>query len=125
MARWSRGRGIAYFRTSVRTIQAREQYRCTAAERAAYRKMALVNRHRPTALALAATLVFLGFGPAGSRIQAAPYPPQTAVTWKMPDLAVVAPFDFRIEYSKSNRRLLRFSTVIVNLGAGPFQLSGY
>jgi hypothetical protein len=73
---------------------------------------------RCIALALAAALALLGFGPTV-------IPAQAAVTARLPDLAVLAPFDFRIELSSTGRRLLRFSTVIVNIGAGPFQLYGY
>jgi len=43
----------------------------------------------------------------------------------LPDLAVLAPRDFRIVVRDSGRRLLRFTTIIVNIGNGPFQLSGY
>lgn len=42
---------------------------------------------------------------------------------KLPDLAMVPPFDFRIE-NNAGRRLLRFSTVSVNVGAGPFRMYG-
>lgn len=63
-------------------------------------------------------VVMLGFGPTVS-------PADAAVTARLPDLAVLAPFDFRIEISSAGKRLLRFSTVIVNIGAGPFQLYGY
>lgn len=38
---------------------------------------------------------------------------------------MVPPFDFRIVFTREGRRLLRFSTVIVNVGRGPFQLYGY
>lgn len=69
-------------------------------------------------MALAALVVTLGFGPAATPVDA-------AVTAKLPDLAVVAPFDVRLETSSAGRRLLRFSTVVVNIGAGPFQLYGY
>jgi hypothetical protein len=44
---------------------------------------------------------------------------------RLPDLAVLAPRDFRIVVPDSGRRLLRFTTIIVNIGRGPFQLSGY
>jgi hypothetical protein len=44
---------------------------------------------------------------------------------RLPDLAVLAPRDFRIVVRDSGRRLLRFTTIIVNIGKGPFQLSGY
>ncbi len=42
-----------------------------------------------------------------------------------PDLAMVPPYDFSIETNGAGRKLLRFTTIIVNIGAGPFQLYGY
>jgi len=48
-----------------------------------------------------------------------------ASDYLLPDLAMVAPFDFRIEISPEGRKLLRFSTVLVNIGRGPFQAYGY
>lgn len=42
-----------------------------------------------------------------------------------PDLAMVPPYDFSIETNGLGRKLLRFTTIIVNVGAGPFQLYGY
>lgn len=77
-----------------------------------------MTRRRAPALALAAALAMLGFGPTV-------IPADAAVTARLPDLAVLAPFDFRIQITKSGRRLLRFSTVIVNIGSGPFQVYGY
>lgn len=80
--------------------------------------MTLVKRRILTSLALAAALVTLGSVPIAA-------PAEAAVTSRLPDLAVLAPFDFRIEPSPTGRRLLRFSTVIVNIGAGPLRLHGY
>lgn len=77
-----------------------------------------VKRRILASLALAATLVTLGSVPIAG-------PAAAATTSRLPDLAVLAPFDFRIEISPTGRRLLRFSTVIVNIGAGPLQLYGY
>ncbi|MEO8273151.1 MAG: lysyl oxidase family protein [Chloroflexota bacterium] len=76
--------------------------------------------HRPRLLlmALVSTMVTVGFGPAVAPVDA-------ALTSRLPDLAVVPPFDVRLETSSSGRRLLRFSTLVVNIGAGPLQLSGY
>lgn len=74
-----------------------------------------VKRRIFASLALAATLVTLGSVPIT----------QAAVTSRLPDLAVLAPFDFRIELSPEGRRLLRFSTVIVNIGNGPLKMYGY
>lgn len=66
---------------------------------------------------LAALLTF-AVGPAVS-------PVAGAETQRRPDLAVLAPFDFRIVYHSSGAKRLRFTSVIVNLGPGPFQLYGY
>lgn len=44
---------------------------------------------------------------------------------RLPDLAMLAPFDFRIETNAQGRKLLRFATVLVNIGRGPFKLYGY
>lgn len=45
---------------------------------------------------------------------------------KLPDLAMLAPFDFTIDTEEiPGRRLLRFSTVQVNVGPGPFRLYGF
>jgi hypothetical protein len=43
----------------------------------------------------------------------------------LPDLVMVPPFDIRIEYTGDGRKLLRFSTISANIGAGPFQVVGY
>jgi hypothetical protein len=77
-----------------------------------------MTRRRAPVLAIAAALALLGFGPTV-------IPAQAAVTARLPDLAVLAPFDFKIQITSTGRRLLRFSTVIVNIGKGPFQLYGY
>lgn len=74
-------------------------------------------RPRLIALASALALAMIGFGPVLTA--------QGAVTARLPDLAVVPPFDIRLETSSAGRRLLRFSTVVVNIGDGPFQLYGY
>ena len=66
---------------------------------------------------LAASLTF-GIGPVVSPVMAADGE-------RLPDLAVLAPFDFRINIHSSGAKRLRFSSVIVNLGPGPFQLYGY
>lgn len=77
-----------------------------------------VQRTRLLLMAFAAMVVTIGFGPAVAPVDA-------ALTARLPDLAVVPPFDVRLETSSTGRRLLRFSTVVVNIGAGPFQLYGY
>lgn len=75
-----------------------------------------VRRH--FRLALAAVLVTLVTGQVAVVQAATP-------TLLLPDLAMVPPFDFRIEVTADGRRLLRFSTIAVNIGAGPFQAIGY
>jgi hypothetical protein len=72
---------------------------------------------RISRLGLAALLAGLVLGPTAQRVAAADL--------LLPDLAMMAPFDFRIEISPSGRKLLRFSTVAVNIGKGPFQLYGH
>jgi hypothetical protein len=69
-------------------------------------------------LTVVAALLMLGFVPTVRTADA-------AVTARLPDLAALAPFDFKIEYSSTGRRLLRFATVAVNIGAGPLDLYGY
>lgn len=76
-----------------------------------------MHRSRARALALTAAVLTFGFAPADTMINA-------AVTPLLPDLAVLAPFEFRLEVS-AGKRLLRFSTVLVNVGDGPFQLFGF
>ena len=51
--------------------------------------------------------------------------PVAAADLLLPDLAMLAPFQFRITTSASGKKLLRFTTVSVNLGKGPFQIYGY
>jgi hypothetical protein len=77
-----------------------------------------VQRPRLVLMAIAAAVVTLGFAPASA-------PVDGLLTARLPDLAALAPFDVRLEMSSSGRRLLRFSTVVVNIGEGPFQLYGY
>jgi hypothetical protein len=43
---------------------------------------------------------------------------------QLPDLAMYRLLDFHIETTPDNRRLLRYTTVIVNIGAGQFQAEG-
>lgn len=76
-----------------------------------------MSTRRAIAFAAAMALALIGFGPV--------LPVAGAVTARLPDLAPLAPFDVRLETSSTGRRLLRFSTVVVNIGVGPFQLYGY
>ena len=43
----------------------------------------------------------------------------------LPDLAVLPPSDLQIVVRDSGRRVLRFTSVVVNVGRGPFQVTGY
>jgi hypothetical protein len=44
---------------------------------------------------------------------------------RLPDLAVLPPSDLQIVVRDSGRRVLRFTSVVVNVGRGPFQVAGY
>jgi len=44
---------------------------------------------------------------------------------RLPDLAVLPPSDLRIVVRDSGRRVLRFTSIVVNVGRGPFQVTGY
>ena len=68
-------------------------------------------------LALAAVLATLLVGQVAVVQAATP-------TLVLPDLTMLPPKDFRIELV-GGRKLLRFTTVSVNIGAGPFQVVGY
>jgi hypothetical protein len=68
-------------------------------------------------LALALTLSMFALGQAAV-VQA------TTPTLLLPDLTMLPPTDFKIEYA-NGRKLLRFTTTAVNIGAGPFQVVGY
>lgn len=47
-----------------------------------------------------------------------------AATDRLPDLAMARLRNFKIQNTDSGQRLLRFSTIIVNVGKGPFQTTG-
>jgi Lysyl oxidase len=68
--------------------------------------------------AWAATFLTLTVGPAINMASA-------AATQKLPDLAVVAPFEFRIIVRDDGHKRLRFTTIIANIGQGPFRIYGY
>lgn len=65
-----------------------------------------------------ATFLTLAVGPSMNLASA-------AVTQKLPDLAVVPPYEFKITISPSGDKRLRFTTVIANIGQGPFRIYGY
>jgi Lysyl oxidase len=62
---------------------------------------------------------------AGSASFAAPAGAWTTSNALLPDLAMLPPSQFKIVTRDSGRRLLRFTTIAVNVGRGPFQLYGY
>jgi Lysyl oxidase len=47
-----------------------------------------------------------------------------AATELVPDLGMARLSDLRVDKTADGRRLLRYSTVVVNVGAGPFELHG-
>lgn len=68
---------------------------------------------RPLALGLAIALVSV-----------AAAAPTALATSTYPDLRMAPLRDFRIETTPDGRKLLRFTTVIVNVGDGPFEVRG-
>lgn len=53
-----------------------------------------------------------------------PTAPAAAATDKLPDLAIDRIRNIKIEITSDGRRLLRFTTIIVNIGAGAFEVHG-
>ena len=53
-----------------------------------------------------------------------PPPTVNAATDRLPDLRSARPSDLRITTTSSGRRLLRFTSQMVNYGAGPFEVRG-
>ena len=78
-----------------------------------------MHRRGPAAAAVTIALAALALSPTYDAGRAA-----LAATSILPDLTMVPPFDFSIDVS-SGRKLLRFSTVVANVGKGPFYLTGY
>jgi hypothetical protein len=76
-----------------------------------------MNGRRALGIGLAVALTF-GLWPSATPVNA-------ALTRLLPDLAVVAPYEFRIVIHTSGQKRLRFTSLVVNLGPGPFQLYGY
>ena len=64
-------------------------------------------------------LAAIALGPGAGRASAAPTPDAL-----LPDLAVLAPSDFSIKFTASGKKRLHFTTRVVNIGVGPFQLKG-
>lgn len=72
------------------------------------------------ALAMVVAFAAIALGPGAGRAQAAPSPDAL-----LPDLAVLAPSQFSINVTASGKRRLHFTTRVVNIGRGPFQLKGF
>ncbi len=53
-----------------------------------------------------------------------PSRPAYAATDSLPDLGMLHPRSLKIENTSDGRKLLRFASVIVNVGAGPFEVHG-
>ena len=68
---------------------------------------------RPLTLAVVASLAVV-----------AATPPSALAAPTYPDLGMARLKDFKIENTADGRRLLRFTTIIVNVGAGPFEVRG-
>jgi hypothetical protein len=71
----------------------------------------------PIALALLIALLTLVVLQAPSR-------PAYAQTDRLPDLGMLHPKNLMIQNTSDGRKLLRFDSVIVNVGAGPFEVHG-
>lgn len=54
----------------------------------------------------------------------APVSPAAAATDELPDLRMAHPTNIYLEKTSSGQRLLRFNSVVVNVGAGAFEASG-
>jgi hypothetical protein len=57
-------------------------------------------------------------------LQQASSQPAYAASDVLPDLGMAYPQDLRIRNTADGRRLLRFSSIVVNVGDGPFELHG-
>ena len=51
-------------------------------------------------------------------------PPASAAVERLPDLGMAYPTDLRIDKRPDGRRLLRFSSIVVNVGSGAFEVHG-
>lgn len=92
--------------------------------------MSVSTRHRaarrPLRQALAAVAAAVGL--LAVVVAGVPTPPPQAVAAapadRLPDLRMARIRDLRVQATSSGRRLLRFTTWIVNVGAGPFEVRG-
>ena len=72
---------------------------------------------RKLGLSLLSTTVVVGF-------LVMPATPAVSANDKLPDLAMARLRNFSIENTTDGRRLLRFTTVVVNIGTGPLEVRG-
>jgi hypothetical protein len=68
-------------------------------------------------------LIVLVLGVALALVVLVPSAPAGAVSDQLPDLGMAHPQDLRIEKTSSGK-LLRFSSIVVNVGVGPFEVHG-
>ena len=80
----------------------------------------MARMHRRRGLRLGLVLAFGGFLIGPTAIVRAGQP-----TPLLPDLAMMAPWEFRIETTSSGRKRLRFTTVAVNIGQGALRVIGF
>ena len=71
----------------------------------------------PIALALLIALLSL-------MVLQVPSRPADAQTETLPDLGMLHPRNLQIENTSDGRKLLRFASIVVNVGAGPFEVHG-
>lgn len=79
------------------------------------------ERRARVGISVGAALV-LALGQLGAAGPAMAAHPETSV---LPDLVMLAPKDFSIQKQAKGKRWLRFDSVVVNLGPGPFDVYGY
>ncbi len=66
----------------------------------------------------------LVLGAALALVVLVPSAPAGAVSEQLPDLGMAHPKDLKIAKTSDGRKLLRFSSIVVNVGAGPFEVHG-
>ncbi|MUN64996.1 hypothetical protein GMA12_17940 [Kocuria sediminis] len=67
---------------------------------------------------------FLGQFALVASLVLAPISPAAAATDKLPDLRMAHPTNIYLEKTSSGRRLLRFDSIVVNVGTGAFEAAG-
>ncbi len=79
--------------------------------------MARNNPFRNSVLALAAAAAVVA-------LLVAYAPPAGAASDRLPDLGMAHPKDLKIEKTSDGQKRLRFASIVVNVGAGPFEVRG-